>query len=71
MKPLAKAIIPDLTTRNASRPSKNIQAEGPSRDYETKVCTLYRINPALNGKDELRLDPYGEPCPSDGSNYAR
>ena len=52
-------------------PSKNIEAEGPSRDYETKVCSLYRINPPANGGNELRLDPNGSPCPSDGSNYAK
>jgi len=51
--------------------SKNIQAEGPSRDYETKICSLFHIIPASNGENQLRLDPKSAPCSSDGSNYAK
>ena len=52
-------------------PSKNVELYGPSRDYETKVCTVYRLTGPAPGSDEIRLTGDGYPCPSEGSNYAK
>jgi len=48
-------------------PSKDVYGHGPSEDYRTKVCTAYQIKRA----DTLITLGDGEPCPSDGSNFAR
>jgi hypothetical protein len=53
-------------------PSKNIETSGPSRDYETKVCTVFNIKrDNLSGGVVAITLGDGEPCPSDGSNYAK
>jgi hypothetical protein len=48
-------------------PSKDVYLHGPSEDYRTKICTAYQIKRT----DTLITLGDGEPCPSDGSNFAR
>jgi hypothetical protein len=51
-------------------PSKNIEVYGPSKDFETKVCTVYRVTGPAPGSDAISLTG-GDPCSSEGSNYAK
>jgi hypothetical protein len=48
-------------------PSKDIRMTGPSREYETKVCTAFQMQ---RSADAITLGA-GDPCPSQDSNYAR
>jgi hypothetical protein len=48
-------------------PSKKAELSGPSDEYQTKVCTVFQVR---RDGDVVKLDD-GEPCPSEGSNYAK